>query len=132
MAHSEAMKTNLTTKETKLLREIAESEYQGCDSIANCAIWLDYVVNTRSRGGVLTSLQKKGLVEVVIVPKSVSDNRANGISDSTVALTDAGAAAYSKVIAADKTFTTEHGTFDNTVDGILSSWSARDPSWKKR
>ncbi len=84
----------MTTKETKLLSAIAESEYQGCDEIANCGIWLDYVVNTKSRGGVLTSLQKKGMVTVVIVPKNESDNRANGISDSTVALTEAGAAAY--------------------------------------
>ncbi len=82
----------LTSKEIALLRQIVDSEYQDGDPTDH-DVWLDYIVNTRSRGGVLTSLQRKGLVKVHIVEMAKSDNRQNGISDSTVAITAAGVAA---------------------------------------
>lgn len=84
---------NITTKEASLLSDIYNSEYQDGERAGN-KIWLDYVLGSKSRGGVLTSLQAKGLVGVKIVAKAVSDNRQNGISDSTVWLTEAGVAAF--------------------------------------
>ncbi len=84
---------NTTTKELKVLSDIANSEYQdGADPVGH-GIWLDYVIDSQSRGGVLTSLVKKGLVKIVMVPMSESWNRSNGISDSTVEMTAAGMAA---------------------------------------
>lgn len=83
---------NITPKEVALLRAIATSQYQDGtgEDVINHDIWLDYVVDSRSRGGVLSSLIKKGLVSVTIIPLAQSDNRQNGISDSTVCLTEAG------------------------------------------
>lgn len=79
-----------TEKEIKLLRTIADSEYQDGECPVGNAVWLDYIVNTKSRGGIVSSLQKKGFVELVLVPKRESSNRQHGISDSTVAITLAG------------------------------------------
>lgn len=83
---------NITEKERTLLRAIVSSEYQDGGPVVGHHVWLDYIVDTKSRGGVLTSLQSKGLVDVNIVPLSRSNNREAGISDSTVAITEAGAA----------------------------------------
>lgn len=80
-----------TDKEQKLLADIAASEYQDGGELVGHHVWLDYIVASRSRGGILSSLIKKGLVEVDVVPFAQSDNRQNGVSDSTVALTRAGA-----------------------------------------
>jgi len=84
----------LTVKEIAMLSDIINSEYQDGNPVDN-HVWLDYVVDSKSRGGVLTSLQSKGLVSVNIVPMSKSDNRHNGISDSTIAITALGFTAYS-------------------------------------
>lgn len=79
----------ITPKEKALLSSIVNSEYQDGNPVDN-PIWLDYVVDSKSRGGVLTSLQRKGLVTVILIPMARSDNRLNGITDSTIAITQAG------------------------------------------
>lgn len=79
----------ITPKERAFLQSIVDSEYQDGDPTDN-HIWLDYVTGSKSKGGVLASLMKKGLVNVHLVAKAVSDNRFNGISDSTIAITEAG------------------------------------------
>lgn len=84
---------NLTEKEKALLHDIVKSEYQDGNPVGH-SIWLDYVVDSKSKGGVLTSLQRKGFVEINLVPLADSDNRAAGISDSTIELLPAGYAAY--------------------------------------
>lgn len=85
---------NITQKELNLLKMIDSSEYGEAGS--GDPVWLDYIVNTRALGGVLTSLQAKGLVAVSIVPMTMSDNAANGISDSTVYITALGLAALNE------------------------------------
>lgn len=83
------MNSNLTEKEKALLLEIVNDEYQSGNPV-NHAVWLDYIVTTQAKGGVLTSLQSKGFVVVNMVPFKKSDNKVNGITDSTVAITQAG------------------------------------------
>lgn len=80
---------NITRKEKALLQKIYSSEYQDGSRIDH-DVWLDYIVDSRPLGGVLTSLQNKGLVTVKMVPMNQSANAQNGITDSTVALTAAG------------------------------------------
>lgn len=80
---------SITPKERQVLTDIVGSEYNS-DNPVDYPIWLDYVIDSKSRGGVLTSLQKKGLVTVTIVPKAESDNRLAGISDSTISITQKG------------------------------------------
>ncbi len=79
----------ITEKEMAVLKSIVDSEYQDGNPVGHM-IWLDYVVDSKSRGGVLTSLAKKGWVEFEIVPLNKSNNRQAGISDSTIWITDAG------------------------------------------
>jgi hypothetical protein len=86
----------LTSQEHKLLKSIATSEYQDGSPLAGNSIWLDYIVDTKALGGVLSSLLKKELVTVDIIPMNRSDNSQNGISDSTVALTQTGVDALAK------------------------------------
>lgn len=84
---------NLTEKERAMLADIIGSEYQDGNPVDH-DIWLDYVTGSKSRGGVLSSLQSKGFVRLHIVPMAKSDNRQNGITDSTVAITQAGFDAF--------------------------------------
>jgi secreted Zn-dependent insulinase-like peptidase len=84
---------NITPKELDMLFSIAESEYNSSGDVTD-DVWFDYIVTSQSLGGVVTSLQKKGLVEVKMIHIMDSDNRVAGISDSTIHLTDAGADAY--------------------------------------
>jgi secreted Zn-dependent insulinase-like peptidase len=82
------MNNSITSKEKALLKLIASSEYG--DGPGD-TIWLDYVVDSKSKGGVLTSLKKKGLVEFTLVAKENSDNWRDGhITDSTINLTEKG------------------------------------------
>jgi len=91
------MNNHITAKEKELLASIVNSEYQDGGDPAGHHVWLDYIVDSKSRGGVLTSLQKKGCVELNIVSLSKSYNRKNGISDSTVAITETGIKALLEV-----------------------------------
>jgi len=91
----------ITNKEFELLTRIIESEYQDIgDDLTNAIdhqIWLDYVVKSKADGGVLTSLQSKQFVTVKIVsPKDSAMYRDQGITDSTVALTETGVRAYQR------------------------------------
>lgn len=80
----------ITLKERAMLKRILDSEYQDGSPIDH-DIWLDYVANTKSEGGVLSSLVKKGLIKLFIVSKADSDNyRFSRITDSTVCLTKLG------------------------------------------
>ena len=80
--------TKITSKEKALLTLVAKSEYG--DGPGD-TIWLDYVVDSKSKGGVLASLMKKGLVECTFISKEKSDNyRNSGITDSTINLTEKG------------------------------------------
>lgn len=89
------MTHTLTAKEKELLTAIVESEYQSNvdEGVIDYDIWFDYVVNTKSKGGVFASLQSKGFVNATIVPKAKSLMRCNGISDSTLSITAEGFAA---------------------------------------
>ena len=82
---------NITSKELALLNIIAKSEYQDGANPIGHHVWLDYIVNSQSEGGVLASLHKKGLIALVLIDKEHSDNwQNNRITDSTVAITAAG------------------------------------------
>jgi hypothetical protein len=88
------MKITLTSKEIKLLKSVIDSEYQDGEVIDN-PIWMDYVVNTKSHGGVLASLKKKGLVNFTLVAKEDSNNWRDGrITDSTISITAKGYLAF--------------------------------------
>ena len=90
----------MTIKEQILLERIIDSEYQdGGNDPVDHEVWLDYIVNSKSRGGTLTSLVKKGFVKIEIIPMSKSGNRANGISDSRISITRAGMSAYGSAAA---------------------------------
>lgn len=81
----------ITSKEREALRLIVNSEYQdGGDPVGN-AVWLDYIFNSKSRGGVLTSLKSKGLVGFNLSP----DRPSGTITESTVWITEEGMEAYS-------------------------------------
>jgi hypothetical protein len=80
---------HITIKEIRLLQEIFNSEYQDGERVGH-HIWLDYVVDSKSRGGVLASLITKKLVDVNFVAPENSDHwKDHKITDSTVALTQA-------------------------------------------
>ena len=80
--------TKITSKEKALLKLVAGSEYGGGPGDT---IWLDYVVDSKSKGGVLASLMKKGLVECTFVTPEKSDHwRDHKITDSTINLTEKG------------------------------------------
>lgn len=82
---------HITPKEKALLLAIITSEYQDGSNPVGNPVWLDYIVDSKSAGGVLTSLQAKGLVRVNLVSRANSDNyKFNGITDSTIAITEAG------------------------------------------
>jgi len=78
----------ITPKEKALLKLIAKSEYgEGPGD----TIWLDYVVDSKSKGGLLASCLKKKLVECSFVLPEKSDHwRDHTITDSTINLTELG------------------------------------------
>ncbi len=78
----------LTEKEWAMLNSIVNSEYQDGDVVGH-DIWLDYVVDSKSRGGVLQTLAKKGFVEYTISTSQVAD-----ITESTISITQSGYDAY--------------------------------------
>ncbi len=91
------MKTYLTEKERALLTEIVDSEYQDGGNPVDNPVWMDYIVNSKAKGGVLTSLQSKGLVRVNLISRTDSDNfKFSGITDSTIAITETGFAALNQ------------------------------------
>ena len=75
----------VTPKEAALLNDIISSEYQDGDVVGH-AIWFDYIVDSKSKGGVYASLLEKRFVTA-----SLSTQR-NGcdITESTIAITQAG------------------------------------------
>jgi hypothetical protein len=80
----------VTAKEIEVLKAIANSEYQDGENPVDHDVWLDYIVDSKSRGGVLTSLMAKGLVRAFITKEYIdSHNKAIGTL-STVAITQAG------------------------------------------
>ena len=100
---------NIAQKEVSLLTAIVDSEYQYSSEVIGNEVWLDYLVDSESRGGVLTSLLNKGFVSVHFVDRAKSDNyRFSGITDSTraslsarclfaaVSITEAGLTALKK------------------------------------
>ena len=74
----------VTLKEAALLNDIIASEYQG-DDIVGHDIWFDYIVDSRAKGGVYASLLNKGFVTA-----SLSDQKQGDITESTIAITQAG------------------------------------------
>lgn len=89
--------TNLTTLETAVLKLIDDSEYGDflCDSVW---FWPSEMsaalkISAQAFGGVVTSLQDKGLVKVFIDrPRS----------DSTITMTEAGIVAYINQVGTTK------------------------------
>ncbi len=53
---------NLTDKEVTMLRKIQVSEYHNGANPINNPVWLSCVARTQSDGGIITSLQSKGLI----------------------------------------------------------------------
>ena len=75
---------NVTLKEAALLNDIISSEYQNGDVVGH-DIWFDYIVDSTSKGGVYASLLAKGFVTA-----SLSDQKVGDVTESTIAITQAG------------------------------------------
>lgn len=82
---------NVTPKEAAMLNDIIASEYQG-DDIVGFDIWFDYIVDSKAKGGVYASLLHKGFVTA-----SLSDQTQGDITESTIAITQAGFDAVASV-----------------------------------
>jgi len=75
----------VTVKEAALLNDIITSEYQDGEDVVGHDIWFDYIVDSKSKGGVYASLLAKGLVT-----SSLSTRKTCGITESTIAITQQG------------------------------------------
>jgi hypothetical protein len=75
---------NVTSKEAALLNDIISSEYQDSNVVGN-EIWFDYIVDSKSKGGVYASLLSKGFVTAIMSTEKQCD-----ITCSTIAITQAG------------------------------------------
>ena len=80
----------VTPKEAALLNDIITSEYQVEDKVGH-DIWFDYIVDSKAKGGVYASLLAKGFVT-----SSLSDQKVGDVTESTIAITQAGFDAVKK------------------------------------
>ena len=82
--------TKVTPKEAALLNDIITSEYQDGDVVGH-DIWFDYIVDSKSKGGVYASLLEKGFVTASLSTQTHGCD----ITESTIAITQAGLDAVS-------------------------------------
>jgi hypothetical protein len=58
------MKIETTTKEREMLKKIRDCEFHDGRNPVEDAVWLNVIAGSKVDGGVVTSLQSKGLVKV--------------------------------------------------------------------
>jgi hypothetical protein len=82
--------TKLTAKEIEMLKAIVDSEYIDGEDPVEHEIWFDYVVDSKSKGGVFTSLQEKGFVKAYITKEKLDRSDRFSPTTSTIRITQAG------------------------------------------
>lgn len=74
MEMTEQKTKQLTDSELAMLKKIRDCEYHDGREPIGDNVWLNVIATSMADGGVLTSLQKKGLVQVTIYSPVSNDN----------------------------------------------------------